>query len=173
MPGSELSIKGKNDRRYGIINIDAPWEYQPWIRAQHLYKGKGRRHVLRDPKYPQRTIHLLSDLEREVYYMLRKYQNVEEVFEQYPLDLQTTTEICERTNITHPRHPKSKELIVMTTDFLVVARIENKQELRAYAVKPSGELRDSRVLEKLKIEQLYWESLKVPWCVIDEQDVQK
>ena len=173
MPGRELSTRGKLTRGCGIINMDAPWEYRPWIRAQHVYKGKGRRHVLKDLKYPQRMIHLLSDLERDVYYMLRGNEKVDEVFEQYPLDMQKTMDICERTNIKHPRHPNTKEPIVMTTDFLVFAQIDGKQELRAYAVKPSEELLDSRVLEKLKIEQLYWEALKVPWCVIGEQDVLK
>ena len=75
MRGAKLSIKGRMDRGYGVINPEAPWEYRPWIQAKELSGGKGRRHVIPDFKYPQRQIHLLSDLELEVYYMLRTSQH--------------------------------------------------------------------------------------------------
>lgn len=173
MPGRALTDESKIKRGYGIVDMSAPWKYEPWIHVRELSSGSGRRHVVSDLKYPERKIHLLSDLELSVYYMLRQNLQVLELFEQYPLDLERTLEICEEVNVRHPVNPKKTNYSIMTTDFLAVVSVNGVTEYRAYAVKTTGELRDVRVLEKLKIEQLYWNSKNVPWSVITEQHVEK
>lgn len=171
MPGRELTIAGKSNQGYGVIDMEMPWNYRPWIRSQHIFRGNGRRHIITDLVYPKRRIHLFSDLELNVYYMLRRNKQIKELFEQYPLDLGQTSKICVDMSISHPRHPITKEKIVMTTDFVAVVSIKGNHEFRAYAVKTTEELKDNRVQEKLKVEQLYWTMLQIPWCVITEQDI--
>lgn len=171
MPGKKLSIKNKIERGYGEIVLEEPWNYQPWIQAKELYHGKGRRHMIPDLKYPQRMIHLMSDLELEVYYMLRKDKKVLELYEQFPLSLVQTEKLCDELNIVHPKDPKTKENIIMTTDFLAVICDGEGFNCRAYAVKTVEDMKNQRVLEKLKIEQKFWESLQIPWCVITEQTI--
>lgn len=171
MPGSKLSDKSRCERGYGVIDLNAPWNYRPWLRSRDVCRGDGQRHVIPDIKYPERQIHLMSNLELDVYYMLRRNELVLELFEQYPLNLQKTVSICEEMNLIHPNDFRSGELVVMTTDFIAVIKNGNDIEFRAYAIKTKEDMKDSRVLEKLKIERTYWNRLNVSWCVITEQDI--
>ena len=173
MPGKILSDESKIKRGYGIVDMSAPWKYEPWIHVREVSSGNGRRHIVSDLKYPERKIHLLSDLELSVYYMLRQDMHVLELFEQYPLDLEKTLEICEEVNIRHPVISQTGRYSVVTTDFLAVVSANDGMEYRAFAVKTEDELKNTRVLEKLKLEQLYWNSLDVPWCIITEQSLKQ
>lgn len=170
MAGAKLSEQSRSERGYGVIDMEAPWNYQPWLRSRDVCRGNGQRHIISDLKYPQRQIHLMSNLELEVYYMLRGNEQVQELFEQYPLSIEKTIQICENVNLSHPRNPTG-ELVVMTTDFVVIVGKGNNIKFKAYAVKTSDDLKDQRVLEKLKIEQLYWQRLGVSWSIITEQDL--
>lgn len=171
MAGARLSDISRTERGYGVIDMDAPWNYKPWLRSRDVCRGNGQRHIIPDMKYPERQIHLMSNLELQVYYMLRENKKVVELFEQYPLNLEKTVSICEEMNLIHPRDPGNGELVVMTTDF--VAAIGKGKDIRfkAYAVKTSEDMNDQRVLEKLKVEQFYWSKFGVPWCVITEKDL--
>lgn len=171
MPGRKISDRSRSERGYGVIDIDAPWNYKPWIRSRDVCQGNGQRYVIPDLKYPNRQVHLMSNLELKAYYLLRKNEQVKEVFEQYPLVLRRTILISERMDITHPRDPQSGKKIVMTTDFLAAVREEEKIKFRAYAIKHSEDLKKQRVLEKLKIEKEYWKELGVPWCIITENEL--
>lgn len=171
MAGAKLSNMSRIERGYGIIDLDAPWNYRPWLRSRDVCRGNGQRHIIPDLKYPERQIHLMSNLELQVYYMLRRNEQVRELFEQYPLNLKNTISICEKMNLIHPADPNNGELVVMTTDFVVLIRQGNELKFKAYAVKTNDDLKDQRVLEKLKIEQLYWKTINVPWCVITENDI--
>lgn len=166
----ENSVVTKTKKGQGIIDLSKPWEYKPWIHAREVSNGSGRRHVLNDLKYPNRKVYLMSDLEKKVYYYLRRNNNVIELFEQFPLNIQKTTNLCEELNIVHPRNPKNGKRIVMTTDFLALIDNNSKSEYQAFAVKFSKDLNDKRTKEKLVIEKKYWESLNIKWCVITEKD---
>ena len=152
------------------VSVHHPEEYHPWIHTREVAKGNGRRCIIPDLKYPKRSIYLMSGLEEKVYYMLRSNENVEELFEQYPLDIKITTKLCERFEISHPRDPATKELVVMTTDFVALL-FGAQNRTRAYAVKTSEDLRNERVAEKLLIEKCYWDYFQVPWCVITEKTI--
>ncbi len=169
--GRELSDKTRKQRKRGVIDLAHPDAYVPWLQSRECSKGSGRRHIIPDLKYPSRSIHLLSDLELKVYYMLRKNPKVQELFEQVPLELSTTQSICEEMNIYHPAHPRTNEPIVMTTDF--VAYIQGPGTLipKAYAVKPFNELDNGRVYSKLLIEKRYWERRGIEWAVITERNL--
>lgn len=171
MPGRKISDWSRSERGYGVINMDEPWKYKPWIRSRDVCQGNGQRYVIPDLKYPHRQVHLMSNLELKAYYLLRRNKQVKEVFEQYPLALRRTILICEGMDITHPRDPQSGEKIVMTTDFLVAVRVGEKIKFKALAVKHSEDLKNQRVLEKLKIEKEYWNELGVPWCIITEHEL--
>ena len=168
MPGRKLSYESKVKLGYGIIDLTKPWDYTPWIQARELSNGRGRRHIIPDIYYPNRRVHLMSDLELDVYYLLRGDKRVLELFEQVPLKLTETQYICETMNIKHPKAPYSSEPFVMTTDFLAYVKIGNQYSFQAFAVKPSSELNDKRILEKLKVEQTYWENRGIDWYIVTE-----
>lgn len=163
-----LSDKTRMERKRGFIDLDHPDAYVPWLQSRECSRGSGRRHIIPDMKYPSRAIHLMSDLEVEAYYMLRKNSKVQEVFEQVPLELERTRQICEELNILHPRNPFSNEEVVMTTDFVAYVQEGMRYVFQAFAVKPEKELEKQRVLEKLRVEQLYWNEQKISWFVITE-----
>ncbi len=167
----ELSDTTRKQRKRGIIDLSKPEEYLPWLTCRECMHGSGRRHSIPDLKYPTRTIHLMSDLELSVYFMLRKNPKVQELFEQVPLELRLTQFICEELNIYHPSNPRTKKPIVMTTDFVAYVW-ENKALVpKAYAVKPFCELEDRRVYSKLLIEKRYWEQKGIEWAVITEKNL--
>ncbi len=150
----ELSYEGKMRQERGKIDLDHPENYIPWILAR-VCKGDGTRHMIPDLYHRNRTIHLMSDLEKDVYYTLRSKENVLELFEQYPLlPLSKTEEICDKYNIVHPKHPKTKKEIILTTDFLVIIRDKDGiKKWKAYAVKPTSMMKNHRTREKLYIEK--------------------
>ena len=63
--------------------------------------------------------------------------------------------------IEHPTHPKTKEPIIITTDFLLTRLIGGQVTYEAISVKPEDESDEQRVLEKLEIERVWWELLGV------------
>ncbi|WP_180270695.1 TnsA endonuclease N-terminal domain-containing protein [Sporanaerobium hydrogeniformans] len=81
-------------------------------------------------------------------------ENVIDIREQYPLfPLQETLLITKELGIQHPKHPKTQEPIVMTTDFLITikdAEAEVRDIVRTFKYKK--ELLKKRVLEKFEIE---------------------
>lgn len=171
MAGARLSDISRTERGYGVIDMDAPWNYKPWLRSRDVCRGNGQRHIIPDMKYPERQIHLMSNLELQVYYMLRENKKVVELFEQYPLNLEKTVSICEEMNLIHPCDPRDGKLVVMTTDFVAAIGMGKDIRFKAYAVKTSEDMNDQRILEKLKVEQFYWSTFGVPWCVITEKDL--
>lgn len=172
----EISDTSRLKQGRGIIDINKPEAYIPWIKTRDCFKGDGTRHILPDLYYEQRQIHLMSDLEMYVYYMLRSNNKVIEVFEQYPLLPRVKTEeICREYNIKHPQNPKTNKNIVMTTDFLYLCKEErtNTKVWTACAVKPQSQLLNKRVREKLFIEQKFWEAQSLKWGIITENQVDK
>ena len=167
----ETRMERKWEEGRGIIDLERPESYKPWIYNRELTSGSGKRHVLPDIHYPQRMIHLMSNLEKEVYFMLRRNEKVLELFEQVQISLTDTMKICEREHLLHPRKPYTNQPNVMTTDFVAYVDAGKKKEFRAYAVKMSEELEDERVLEKLRIEQLYWKGKGVLWEIITEKSL--
>ena len=85
--GRKINASAKMKKGIGAIDLEHPEQYKPWIQTKEMTSGSGRRHIIPDLFYPERMIHLMSDLEKNVYIMLRKNEHVIELFEQVPLDL--------------------------------------------------------------------------------------
>ena len=169
--GRKICPETKVKRKWGLVDLDKPWEYKPWIHFREMSSGNGRKHVFPDIKYPQRNIYLFSDLEKAVYNMLRSNTHVIELFEQFPLDLSTTVLLSKKYDIPHPRIPDTKELNIMTTDFVAVVNLDGNLKIKAYSVKYYKDLKDARVLEKLWLEKEFWATYGVSWEVITEEDI--
>ena len=169
----EISDKSRMRQKRGRIDLLHPEDYNAWIHTRDCFHGDGTRHLIPDLFYEKRVIHLLSDLEKQVYYFLRSNEKILELFEQFPLlPLSKTEDICKKYNIKPPQNPITKKNIVMTTDFLIIFK-ENNEEKKwvACAVKPSSKLEDQRTKEKLFIERKYWETLGVRWGILSELQI--
>lgn len=144
--------------------------YKPWLTVQDV-PSQGLSHRIKGWT-TGRLHHLFSNLERDVFYLLDWSLLVTDIREQYPLlPLEETETIATRIGVRHPRDPRTQASIVMTTDFLLDVETTNGAVQQARTVKPTDQLDQSRVLEKLEIERQYWEKRGVDWGIITEREI--
>lgn len=133
-------------------------EYKPYIQGRE-FNSLGTCSTPIDWK-TGRTIELLSQGEKAVWYLLQWEDDVADILEQYPLDLRKTVTLAEEYGIRHPKDKSTR----MTTDFLVVLKNGSRQ---AVSVKSSEkDLQNKRTIEKMFLEKKYWENEGVQYGVI-------
>jgi hypothetical protein len=118
-----------------------------------------------------RVHHFLSKLEWLFFLTLEWSLDITDIREQYPLDLDETLAIARRLSISHPVDPKTREPILMTTDFLIAMRTPTGISEFARTVKYKKDLASLRVMEKFEIERVYWQLRGVDWKIVTEQDI--
>lgn len=139
--------------------------YKPWIKIREV-NSIGTASTILDYK-TGREVQLLSQAEVYYYYLLRWDDTVEDIREQFPLELKKTLEIADQLGLRHPRDRNSR----MTTDLLVTRK---DGSLEAYSVKiDESVLNNPRTIEKLFIEKTYWESESVPFHLCYKNSVNK
>ena len=118
-----------------------------------------------------RVHHCLSRLELKFFYTREWCQKVIDIREQFPLDLDETLAIADQLGVRHPRDPKTKDYVVMTSDFVITESRAIGSEDIIRTTKYKAELQKSRVMEKLKIEEVYWQDIRgMDWDVVTEDD---
>lgn len=136
--------------------------YKPLLKAKHI-KGLSVPCVIVDYK-TKRSVELMSQAEKYVWYMLRFDDQVKEIYEQFRLDLDITLEIANKYKIKHPKD----NFTPMTTDFFVVKDFT----FIAYSVKESRSvLLKKRNIEKLFLEMKYWEWVGVEFHIVFKEDL--
>jgi hypothetical protein len=119
-----------------------------------------------------RVHHFLSRLELKFFYTLEWRIDIFDIREQFPLGLDETLAIADELGVRHPRDPKTKEYIVMTSDIVMSVRKGFTEEQQVRAIKYEKDRERTRVAEKLEIERVYWEEVRgLDWDVITENDV--
>lgn len=116
-----------------------------------------------------RPHHLLTTLERLIFFTLEWSLSVADIREQYPLNLDRTLAIANKLGIRHPTILGTKEPVVLTTDFLITVHKGMNITEHARTAKPTDKLASQRVMEKFEIERVYWEG--TDWRIITEFDV--
>lgn len=138
-------------------------DYKPWIYVREI-KSEGTSSEPVDWTNG-RTCQLFSQGEKYLWYYLRWDDRVQNIYEQYPLDLDCTNEIAVKACV-KPMQNGSKR---MTTD-LYVEYTDGHYE--AFSVKESRkELDDEREVELQFVEMQYWEQLGVPWHLVFKEDL--
>ena len=118
-----------------------------------------------------RIHHLMSTLERKVFYRFDFPEAVVDIREQFPLDIEETQAIAAALGIAHPIDLKTREVVPMTTDFLVTVQNGIQEVVYAYTVKYAKDLSKRRVMQKFEIERVYWKRRDTPWGIITELDI--
>lgn len=156
--------------------------YKPWntIRQSHTY-GQGQEILNR---FNDRTIHLYSRGERQLFVLLEAMPNVIDIKEQFPLPLNETLDLASELNIKHPGAYKERfenDGIVpaktMTSDLVVTFRLPNNEEkVVVYSFKYQQSLdylanprTAKRNWDKLKLEREYWQREEIEWVLMTEQ----
>ena len=147
-------------------------KYNPWLHSQDL-PSEGRVSRYPGPGWKtNRTHQLLSDNEKRCIYLFGWSDIVTDIREQYPLlEYEETIKIAEEAGIEYPRDKKSRFPWVLTTDFLLTVKLNNKHVLLARTFKETQELDDSRVCELFEIERRYWKVRGVDWGIITEKQI--
>jgi TnsA endonuclease N terminal/TnsA endonuclease C terminal len=145
-------------------------DYKPWLTIQDVSSSGLSKRIL--GVTTERRHEFLSQIESNYFYILDWAKNVTDIREQYPmLPLSETLEISACLGVTHPLLPKTKEPIVMTTDFYIEVQLCMGVCYQARAVKPSNQLDEKRTIEKLEIERQYWERRNISWGIVTERDI--
>jgi hypothetical protein len=139
-------------------------DYRPWLRIQDV-PSSGRSHRIYSHR-TDRVYHLLSDLERAVFFILDWKSTTLDIREQFPLILEETQAIAKEFGIRHPQIAGIHQ--VMSSDFLVDTADKNLPKF-VLQVKPSADLEDKRTIEKLEIECRYWREKEIPFFVVSEK----
>lgn len=144
--------------------------YSPWIHIQDV-PSQGLSSRIKGWK-TDRVHHLLSELETSFFYVLDWSPVVLDIREQFPpLPLKETLAIAEQCGVNHPTDPRTKEPVVMTTDFQVTVQQKTKIVEQARAIKCVKDLQSQRNLEKLEIERCYWKQRGIDWGIVTERDI--
>lgn len=141
--------------------------YKPWLTVRNV-SSKGRSCRLYNQKI-ERSMTVFSKLEECTCYTLMWKDEIIDIREQYPLlPLSETQEIAREFGIKHPRAPRAKHDLVMTTDFLITVRKEGNPYLVAVYVKYQSDLADTRTREKYMIEKEYWHRRGIELKIVTE-----
>ncbi|URZ04695.1 TnsA endonuclease N-terminal domain-containing protein [Clostridium felsineum] len=147
-------------------------EYKPWIKIQDV-PSLGRVTRVKGMK-TNRQHELLSDMERNYFYILEFSDKVIDIREQYPLlPIEDTILISEELGIKHPKNPETGENIVMTTDFLITIGTEDGSKELARTIKAKDDLLNKRIIEKFEIERVFWQRRNIDWGIVTEQEINK
>lgn len=138
-------------------------DYKPYIQGRE-FNSQGTCSTPVDWK-TGRTVELLSQAEKAVWYVLRWDDQVEDILEQYPLDLDKTVALADKYGIRHPKDRSTR----MTTDFLVIFKNGSRT---AVSVKSSeADLKKERTIEKLYLEKKYWEEEGAGFSLVFKSNV--
>ncbi|MBD1898897.1 TnsA endonuclease N-terminal domain-containing protein [Trichocoleus sp. DQ-A3] len=145
-------------------------DYKPWLLVQDV-SSQGLATRIKGWK-TKRVHHFLSNLELSYFYILEWSLIVFDIREQYPLlPLEETLAIAEQCGIRHPTDPKTKEPIVMTTDFFITVPQNIAVIEQARTLKTAKDLQSKRTVEKLEIERCYWQNRNIDWGIVTEQEI--
>ena len=139
--------------------------YKPWLTVRDVPSDGRSQRVF--GHLTQRTHHLLSDIELATFFLLQWQDQILDIREQFPLDLEITQRLCTEAGFAHPSRNGVDQY--MSTDF-VVTTSNKKEPMFAIQVKDSSN-RDQRTVEKLEIENRYWLEKGVPWYLVTEKQV--
>jgi hypothetical protein len=93
---------------------------------------------------------------------------VVDVREQFPLlPLDATLSAARRLGLPHPCEPRTRQPLVMTTDFLVT-HVSGNDLARTF--KPIDNL-SKRAIEKFAIEHLYWYERNIDWKLVTDREI--
>ncbi|MFX0549537.1 TnsA endonuclease N-terminal domain-containing protein [Hathewaya histolytica] len=147
-------------------------EYKPWIKIQDV-PSLGRVTRVKGMK-ANRQHELLSDMERNYFYILEFSDRVIDIREQYPLlPIEETISIADELGLKYPKNTEIGEEIVMTTDFLITMSTENGVKEVARTIKSKDDLLDKRIIERFEIERVFWKKRDIDWGIVTEEEIDK
>ena len=140
--------------------------YKPWFTG-HEFASQGKYIRLLGRTIPRLYV-FVSQLEADAFVIYDSMSDVVDIYEQYYLDLPITLKIADELHIRHPRirstlHPVTADIVVKRSD----------QSFFARSIKTSKDLDDERTVQKLNIEQSYFQRLGIDWKIVTENEINR
>lgn len=145
-------------------------KYLPWLKI-HEVPSEGLSSRILGWKN-KRIYQLMSNLERDYFFIIQWEDSVIDIREQFPLlPSEETILISEELGIKHPAiNDKGMKKIVLTTDFVITVYDGNNVRDIARTIKPTGKMNE-RVREKYEIEEQYWKKRNIDWGIVTENEI--
>lgn len=118
-----------------------------------------------------RVHHYLSDVEFLHHVLAEFSPEIVDIREQYALlPWEETQEIAQQLGFKHPMYPGTSTPTVMTSDIVLTTTTDS---LLVVSIKRASDIaqRNVRTLQKLRIEQEYWNRRGVKWKLSTEDDI--
>lgn len=144
-------------------------DYRPWNRIQEK-SSIGLVTRMKSAK-TNRMHHLFSNFHRDFFLMQEWSQEVVDIREQYPLELEETTAIARNHGLRHPKSSKLNKPIVIATDFVLTIRTPSGTVLRARSLAKETCLKSPRLPARLEIERRYWSAREIDWAVVTDAQI--
>lgn len=158
-------------QRQGRGRGDGP-KYQPWRKVGDFY-SQGTTSELPSHRFG-RAVHLFSQAEENIFLLLERANNVEQVREQFPLDRRLTQETAHSLGIAHQFYPKTNVPLMMTIDFLVDFKDADGQEYQeAWSAKCADQSDWLFTLEQEEILRASCSALGVQYRLVIDKLVPK
>ncbi len=146
-------------------------DYIPWYKVQDVASAGVSLKTF--SPLTKRQHHLLSRLESNYFYILEWSEKVIDIKEQYAiLDIDETIEIASSLGYKHPFDPKTRNIVPITTDFLIEIERDGKNVFLSRTLKYTKDL-TKRTLQKFEIEKTYWKRRGIDWGIVTEQMIDK
>lgn len=143
--------------------------YTPWYRIQDK-STFGLATRIYSPK-TQRMHHLLTKFHRS-YFLWNEWRiDVEDIRENYPLDINDTAAIARQFGLRHPRAKQNNKPKVMITDFVLTVRDASGTSLAARSLSRNADVGSSSLPPKLEIERRYWNARGIDWAIVTESQL--
>lgn len=146
-------------------------EYRPWIQVRDI-SSLGRKHLVPGTRFG-RDVHLLSNVEFNLFLMLEWSDAVLDINEQFALDRDLTQDVARKLGIKHPYYPGTDVPTVMTADFLVTLRRGGRTVVEAFNAKSDGDAEDMRQMEKLEIQRTALELMEIQHHLVFDSCIPK
>lgn len=157
--------------RESFLNPSLP--YEPFIKTMNFTRSSGTRSKIPHFCDNNRLIHLMSYNERCAYLNVLHDHSVEEVYEQLALPIEDTSPICNELGINPPKGKNKGQLGYESFDFLFKLTPSDNRSTSwmAVAVKPTKELSQSRVKQRLELQRKYAKRNGIEFVVKDSDQL--
>ena len=146
--------------------------YKPWIRVQDV-PSNGQSSKIPGIKI-DRTHHVLSNHEKDMFFFIEREKAVVEIREQFPLlPLDLTIRLANELGIMHPLTREGRVPQVRTIDFLLTFQVRDTEIYGGITVKEASELTNPRTLELMELDRAACHVLGVPLRLVTDRQINK
>lgn len=147
-------------------------EYLPWLTTDDIPKNyEESSWMLSGTFIVDRAVSLIGELDHAYYMNLQWDENVSDIQEYFPLDINKTVELAKKENITHIKDKETNAYDAMVANFLVTYKGLSVERKEAIITSWKDKTNSKKFVNQLKLQQLYWAEQGIEVKLITEEDI--